>query len=152
MWSLLCVPSLAAMALSDLRSRRVEVVHLAILFVTLLAASLIESGWRTVAFNVASNLLTAAFLWLSLRIYSGLRRTALREMLGGGDIAFAIVVTPFFGIREYVVFLIVSCLLTLAVWWVSGFRNGRCREIPLVTGMGACLGAVIIYRVIVFLI
>lgn len=152
MWSLLCIPPLAAMAVSDLCSRRIGMVHLVIFGITLLAASLIEFGWRQVMLNAAFNLLTVLLLWLLLYAYSRLRKMRLPEMVGGGDLAFALAVMPYFGLNDYVLFLIVSSLLTLAVWWASGTGGRRCRDIPLVTGMGACLGAVIIYRTITTMI
>lgn len=152
MWSLFCIPPLAAMAVSDLRSRRIGVIYLIFFAVTLLTASLIEFGWRPVMFNTAFNLLTLLLLWLCLYGYSHLRKMKLPEMIGGGDLAFALAVMPYFSPEGYVLFLIVSSLLTLAVWWASGTGGRRCRDIPLVTGMGVCLGAVVIYRTITVMI
>ncbi len=152
MWSLLCIPPLAAMALSDLRSRRIGMVYLVIFGITLLTASLIEFGWRQVMFNAAFNLLTVLLLWLLLHIYSRLRKMRLSEMAGGGDLAFLLAVVPYFEPYDYVLFLVVSSMLTLAVWWAAGIRGQRCREIPLVTGMGACLGVVIIIQTITVMI
>ena len=73
-------------------------------------------------------------------------------MIGGGDLAFALAAMPYLEIRDYVLFLISTCVLTLAVWWMSGIKGKRSKEIPLVTGMGTCLGAVILYRTITVLI
>lgn len=140
------------MAVSDLRSRRIGVIYLIFFAVTLLTASLIEFGWRPVMFNTAFNLLTLLLLWLCLYGYSRLRKMRLPEMIGGGDLAFALAVMPYFSQKDYALFLIVSSLLTLAVWWASGTGGRRCRDIPLVTGMGVCLVAVVIYRTITVMI
>ncbi|MDE7127434.1 MAG: hypothetical protein K2O58_06035 [Bacteroidales bacterium] len=140
------------MALSDLSSRRIGIVHLVILGITLLTASLIEFGWRPVMLNAAFNLLTVLLLWLLLHIYSRLRKMRLSEMAGGGDLAFLLAMVPYFEPYDYVLFLVVSSILTLATWWASGIGGQRCRDIPLVTGMGACLGIVIIYRTITVII
>ncbi len=148
MWSLLCVPPLAAMAISDLRSRRIGTVHLTIFGITLLTASLMEFGWRQVLLNVVCNLLTVGVLWFSLYVYSRLRKLTLVEMMGGGDLAFALAVMPYFDLSGYVLYLVVSSVLTLTVWIVSRLGGKQCRDIPLVTGLGACLGAVILYRTI----
>lgn len=152
MWNLLCIPSLAAMVISDLRSRRIGIVHLIIFGITLLMASLLEFGWRQVLVNASFNLLTVLLLWLFLYGYSRLRKMSLADMIGGGDLAFALAAMPYLEIREYVLFLISSCVLTLAVWWMSGIKGKRSKDIPLVTGMGTCLGAVILYRTITILI
>ena len=73
-------------------------------------------------------------------------------MIGDGDFAFALAAMPYMEIRDYILFLISSCVLTLAVWWMSGIKGNRSKDIPLVTGMGTCLGAVILYRTITVLI
>ena len=152
MWSLLCIPPLAAMVISDLRSRRIGIVHLIIFGIALLMTSLLEFGWRQVLVNLSFNLLIVLLLWLSLYGYSLMRNMKLSEMIGGGDLAFALTAMPYLEIREYVSFLISSCVLTLAVWWTSGIKGKRSKETPLVTGMGTCLGAVILYRTITVLI
>ena len=140
------------MVISDLRSRRIGMVHLIIFGITLLAASILEFGWRQVMVNASFNLLTVLLLWLFLYGYSRLRKMKLSDMSGGGDLAFALTVVPYLEIREYILFLISSCVLTLSVWWMSGIKGKRSKEIPLVTGMGTCLGAVILYRTITVLI
>lgn len=89
-------------------------VYLVIFGITLLTASLIEFGWRQVMFNAAFNLLTVLLLWLLLHIYSRLRKMRLSEMAGGGDLAFLLTVVPYFEPYDYVLFLVVSSMLTLA--------------------------------------
>lgn len=152
MWSLLCIPPLAAMVITDLRSRRVGILHLIIFGITLLVASILEIGWLQVLVNLSCNWLTIFILWLSLYGYSRLRNMTLSEMIGSGDLWFALAVTPYWKIREYVIFLMISCSMTLVAWWLSGLWGRRERDIPLVTGMGACLGVLILYRTILVLI
>ena len=140
------------MIISDLRSRRIGIVHLIIFGITLLTASLLEFGWCQVLVNLSFNLLTVLLLWLSLYGYSRMRKRRLADMIGDGDFAFALAAMPYMEIRDYILFLISSCVLTLAVWWMSGIKGNRSKDIPLVTGMGTCLGAVILYRTITVLI
>ena len=127
-------------------------VHLIIFGITLLTASILEFGWYQVLVNISFNLLTVLLLWLFLYVYSRIQKMKLADMIGGGDFAFALVAMPFLELREYVLFLISSCVLTLAVWWMSGIKGKRSKYIPMVTGMGTCLGAVILYRTITVLI
>ena len=127
-------------------------VHLIIFGITLLSASLLEFGWRQVMVNALFNLLAVLFLSIFLYGYSRIRKMRLADMIGGGDLAFALAAMPYLEIREYVLFLISSCILTLAVWWMSGIKGKRSKDIPLVTGMGAYFGAVILYRTITVLI
>ena len=158
MWSLLCIPPLAVMVVSDMRSRRIGMMPLLIFGIALAAASLICRGWRTVALDLAFNLLIIILLWLFLYGYARMRKMRLPEMIGGGDLAFALAVTTYFEPQAYVLFLVVSSSLSLAVWWMTGIVGRRCRGnrpdgtkcrgIPLVTGMGVCLVAVIVYRTI----
>lgn len=140
------------MVINDLRSRRIGMVHLIIFGITLLTASLLEFGWRQVMVNALFNLLAVLFLSISLYGYSRMRKMRLSDMIGGGDLAFALAAMPYLEIREYILFLILSCVLTLAVWWISGIKGKQSKYIPLVTGMGTCLGAVILYRTITVLI
>lgn len=140
------------MVISDLRSRRIGMAHLIIFGITLLTASILEFGWRQVLVNLSFNLLTVLLLWLFLYVYSRIQKMKLADMIGNGDLAFALVAMPFLELREYVLFLISSCVLTLAVWWMSGITGERSRDVPLVTGMGAFLGAMILYRTIIVLI
>lgn len=140
------------MVISDLRSRRIGILHLIIFGITLLTTSLLEFGWRQVMVNASFNLLTVLLLWLFLYGYTRMRKMRLADMIGGGDLAFALAAMPYPEIREYVLFLISSCVLTLAVWWMSGIKGKRSIDIPLVTGMGTCLGAVILYRTITIMI
>ena len=140
------------MVISDLRSRRIGTIHLIIFGITLLMASLWDSGWCQVLVNLSFNLLTVLFLWLFLYGYSRLRKMKLSEMIGDGDLWFAMAATPYLELREYVVYLIISCTMTLAAWWLSGLCGRKERDIPLVTGMGTCLGAVILYRSLTVLI
>ena len=113
------------MVINDLRSRRIGMVHLIIFGITLLTASLLEFGWRQVLVNLSFNLLTVLFLSISLYGYSRMRKMRLSDMIGGGDLAFALAAMPYLEIREYILFLILSCVLTLAVWWMSGIKGKR---------------------------
>lgn len=152
MWSLLCIPPLAAMVISDLSSRRIGIVHLIIFGIAFLVTSLWDLGWCQALVNLSFNLLTVLFLWLFLYGYSRLRKMKLSEMIGDGDLWFALAVTPYMELREYVVYLIISCTIALAVWWLSGLWGRKEKDIPLVTGLGTCLGAVILYRTLTVLI
>lgn len=152
MWNLLCIPPLAAMVISDLRSRRIGILHLIIFGITLLTASILEFGWCQVLMNALFNLLAVLLLWLFLYGYSRMRKMRLTDMIGGGDLAFALAVMPYMELRDYVLYLVSSCVLTLAVWCLLGIKGKRSKYIPLVTGMGTCLGAVILYRTITVLI
>lgn len=133
---------------SDLRNRRVAVGQLLLFGGAVLAASLLESGWRAVAINTAFNLLTALLLCAALYGWSRLRGMKLPQMVGGGDLGFVLAVTPYFEPRGFVLYLILSSLLTLAVWSLSGRKDERPRDIPLVTGLGCSFGGVVFYRII----
>ena len=82
------------MVISDQRSRRIGMAHLIIFGITLLTASLLEFGWCQVLVNISFNLLTVLLLWLFLYGYSRLRKMKLSDMIGGGDLAFALTVVP----------------------------------------------------------
>ena len=124
------------MVISDLRSRRIGTVHLIIFGFALLMASLWDSGWCQVLVNLSFNLLTVLFLCLFLYGYSRLRKMKLSEMIGDGDLWFALAVTPYMELREYVVYPIISCTIALAVWWLSGLWAGRKKTSRWLQGWG----------------
>lgn len=138
------------MIVSDLRSRRIGMLPLIVFGIVLLAVSLVEFEWRQTAINVVFNLLTLSLLILALYGYSRVRKMRLCEMIGGGDLAFVLTLMPYFEVRAYMLFLIVSSCITLSIWYLA--RRRHCGDIPLVSGLGACFVVLIFYRMIATLI
>lgn len=146
MWGLLSLPAVAAMVISDYRSRTVGIVPLCIFFITISFASAKETGLSCSLWNFASNLAVCLLLWGCLNTYFILRHKKLSDNLGAGDMVFIACMTPYFDMRNFMSFLVLSFILTLAVWTLTYKIRKNDTDIPLVTGLGVCLIIVISYK------
>ena len=145
MWGLLAIPPIAAMVVSDLRSRTVALWQLAVTCAVLAFVSVAESGFRGALTNMSGNILVCILAGLCVVLYLKARRIQCRDAVGGGDVLFILGLTPLFSVGGFLVFMTVSSLLTLAVWSVyaslAGCRRKRSAEgsVPLISGLGTCL-------------
>ena len=79
----------------------------------------------------------AIYLWIRNRRFTN----PLKQHLGVGDLLFVLALTPLFGLREFLIFLLTSMVGALAWWLVSG----RQKTIPLVGILGIAL---VIYMIL----
>lgn len=163
LWSLLCVPPLAVMAVSDFRRRTVGIVPLCVFGCAVLAAAVLESGgFRAPLRNLGWNALTCFLLLGFLLGWAKLRGHRLGEMGGAGDAVFIFLLAPYFPPREFVLFLTVSSALTLLLWGLfrrlspnrlaklsEGDGHASAESIPLVTFFGAFLIVYIICHILI---
>lgn len=163
LWSLLCVPPLAVMAVSDFRRRTVGVVPLCIFGSAVLASAVLESGgFRGPFRNLGWNALTCVLLWGFLLGWAKLRGHRLGEMCGAGDAVFVFWLAPYFQPRQFILFLTVSSALTLLLWGLfrrlspnrlaklsESDRHASAESIPLVTFFGAFLIVYIICHILI---
>lgn len=154
MWALLCIPLLADLALSDLRCRKVSVLQLAIFGSLLFLTSVYQAGLRTVLENMLANFGACLALGIALYAWAHLRGHRLADMIGCGDLVFVGLLTPYFRPYDFLLFLTVSCAVTLVVWciWCLACHRETADTIPLVSGLGLCLTPVILYRTVLPLI
>ena len=147
----MCLPPLAALAFSDLRCRRIGILNLAVFGAVVIFVSVLESGGlRLPLSNLVRNLLTCVLLWAVLSLWARLRKRALADMLGTGDLLFVLCLPPYSPPRHFLLFLIASSLATILVWlpYTRLTRTAATRDIPLVTAFSACLTLRIILRII----
>ena len=141
---LLMLVPLAAMMLSDWKSRSVGVVWLALLFLLAGAGSVLANGAETVLYNICMNLgillLTAAILYG----YSLVRRKPLGEIGGMGDFLFFVALTPLAGPVGFVRGAVVMQVFSLLMWALLRKRYAL-DTIPLVTFCGVPLIVYILY-------
>ena len=126
---------LAVMMVSDWKTRTVDVVWPAVLFVLAAVGSVWENGAVTVlaftGINVAIILLLAAGLYG----YTCLRGKRLGELIGLGDALFFIAIAPVFPPEDYVRTVIVMLLCSLALWAILR-KKFSLDTIPLITFCG----------------
>lgn len=132
------------MVVSDFRSRTVEVWALAVTFVIIAAVSVVDSGFRVTLENMAGNILALIPVGLCVMLYLKARGIRFRDAVGEGDILFILAVTPLFTVKGFLVFMTVSSLASLVVWYLyaslSSVRSAYIgMSIPLISGLGICL-------------
>lgn len=118
MWWLLAIPSVVVMVVSDLRSRTVEAWTIAVTCVVIASVSVAEFGLRGAFVNMLSNMLFCLPAGLCVMGYLKARQIRCCDAVGAGDILFILALTPMFPLKGFLVFLIVSSMLTLAAWGV----------------------------------
>lgn len=149
MWGLCAIPAVAAMVISDCRSRTVGIIPLACFGITMLLASIMDNGIHACLRNIAANLVLCLTLLSALAVYFRIRRLRFAEALGDGDVVFIILITPYFTPERYVMFLVSASVCTLTIWLILSVIGKRDDTIPFISGLGLCLICVIIYRTVI---
>ena len=136
---LVLIPT-AIMVISDFKHREIVLWILSLFSILSVGAGIYSYGWKTVITNVAYNILLLSYLSIGLLSYLWIRNrrftNPLKRHLGIGDMLFILALTPLFGVREFLLFLLVSMISAL-VWWLI---SGRQKTIPLVGVLGIVLG------------
>ena len=148
-WQMLSILPLGVMMVSDIRSRSVSSWWLLAFTLVLWVACALADGWRVFLSRVIVNSILAAMIGLALWGYSRLRRKKLLAMLGLGDVLFVFAITPCFEMEAYLLFLVASSVLALAVWPVFRKKQAALPGIPFVSVTGLCFVAVLLYRVVI---
>lgn len=97
--------------------------------------------------RVLFNLFILLMLSFGVYIYCKLRRLKVFEMTGLGDILFIIGLAPMFDTKKFLIFLIISLLISL-LYWLANFVLRKDNIVPLVTTIGFSYG---IYLIFMFL-
>jgi len=141
---LICFLPLGVMMLSDLRRRRIGVCWLVLFALSLFIFAWIYSGIGVFTDHLLPNLLFLTFLFLVLGIYIRvLRRRVFHSFsraIGSGDILFLYALSPFFEVREFVLFLTGAFLFSLVAYGTYRLlrKNNPVSTIPLVSSIGLC--------------
>lgn len=150
---ILLIPA-APLVIEDFRERRVRLVWLLVLAALSLFISILYIGMRPAIVNILSNsallLLTgtAVGLWFYARGSGapGNRLHSLKRLLGAGDIVFLFALTPLFGPKEYVIFIISASVFSLCWWLCIMTLRRRNATIPFIGTAGILLCACMIIR------
>lgn len=141
--------SLLFLIISDFRSRHIYIWQL-ILFAVLQAVYCVLMHGRVIAIgNLLINGVTLLLLSFCIGIYLILRFRGKQKVIGWGDILFIFALTPYFSVVDFLYFLIIALILTLAGWGIFYLGGFRSRDIPLVSTLGICYGALLTYHTLV---
>lgn len=146
--------ALIRMIWTDFTTRRIETLWLAAFGVLLGAFATAQYGWRYVGFNLLTNFIFLAFYYFFIWGYILIlkRRAACKSDLsngtdfphklfmlnyiGAGDLLFLPALAIYFPLREFVFFLVLSFLLSLAGWSLYALLTRRIHTVPLVGTVG----------------
>jgi len=143
---LLILLPLGLMIISDFRCRRVLLWHLLLFGALQIMLSLYRLGVVVACQYILTNILVLFVIGCVLGLYVRFR-FGKKKVMGPGDVLFIFLLSPHFGYRHFLYFLIISSGLTLITWLI--YRYASCREsneIPLISGLGICYFIVLIYQ------
>lgn len=138
---------LVMMIFSDYRSRTVISWQLMLFGIIVLIISLLENGVRMTYTNMTINMLLSLFIGLCVYMYFLMKYKTVQSLIGEGDILFILFLTPFFTPRAFLVFMVISFVVTLLMWIIaSSARKSMSNTVPLISGVGICLSVLLIYQ------
>lgn len=142
--------ALLVIVFSDFREYMISVVWLAVFALSNITAGFVELGIRPAGINLLLNMaqliLLYTFLWGYVKFLRVNKYRSLRNAIGLGDLLFIPALTPLFTPVDFMLFLIVSFVLSLAFWGVMGIVTKKRSAIPLVGTVGCCYLAFRIYE------
>lgn len=151
---LLSIVPVLPMIAEDFRKREVRLVWLILLAVCSSVAAFYTEGFSATLRNIVSNLLMLAFMgvWVTVWLWLKNRGTGVGifplRYLGAGDIVFLAALTPLFGLREYLIFLIAAAVGSLAWWLTVRIVRRRSVSIPFIGTSGIFLCAFLLIRIL----
>lgn len=138
------------MAAEDFKGREVRLLWLIALAAGTLCCRLpvegLASAMNNMLLNMAMLVLLAAGTLLFLRLRHG--KVFPKDYMGSGDVVFLLALTPMFGLREYLLFLITSLIVSLVWWSVVRAVRKKNLTIPFVGTAGTVLSLYLIISVL----
>lgn len=138
--SLVLYINLLFMIISDFRKRLINVYLLAIFAFLVVYSVYNQYGSYILISRLILNSFFLVYMFTCLGLYIRLTKRKILDCIGLGDILFIVVLVPLFELRQFVIFLIITFMVS---WIVSRLlsRYLKFTTIPLVTCMG--LGLII---------
>ena len=140
------------LGVSDFRRRSIPVNWLVAFGLCVLLSSVFLSSVGTILYNILTNTLLLGWMlggvWLYLRLRYGRQANRFRRSVGSGDLIFAVLLTPFAPLSQYLLLLLGGCLAGLAYWTIVRIAVRRSATIPLVTFLSLAFMVCTLYRLI----
>lgn len=143
---ILLVISLLFLIVSDFKSRHIYLWQLAFFAALQVIYCVLTHGKITTLDHLLMNGAMLLILSICIGIYLQLRFGGKRKAIGWGDILFIFALTPYFSVDGFLLFMIISLLLTLAGWGLFYLNGHRAKDIPLVSTLGICYGVLLTYH------
>lgn len=139
--------TLAPLVYQDFKYRRVWLWLLLLFGIMQIAISSYKYGWVQTGYHVLLNVTIIFVISMTVLLYAYFRFRLRKPLIGGGDIVFILLLTPYFPYPFFVVFMLASLLCALVGWSVTVcLYKDASATIPLVSYLGICYAFVIIYN------
>lgn len=130
--------NLIAMIVSDWRKRLINTYTLAFFAFLVIYSVYDYEGFYILATRLEVNMFFLAIMFICVGLYIKLTKRHVRDCIGWGDLLFMIALAPLFELRQFLIFLIITFVIT---WFLSIAlsRFLQFKTIPLVSCMGISL-------------
>lgn len=143
---------LIPMIFQDFRCRRVSLVPILLFGVLQICVCIWKYGAVQAGYNILANLIALIIISGFVTIYAYFRFKLKKQIIGGGDIIFLLLLTPYFTFPYLLHFLIVSFLLALFGWGIRIYHTKeKVFTIPLISYLGICYAIIIMYNSLFYL-
>uniref|UniRef100_UPI0040263AA2 hypothetical protein n=1 Tax=Alistipes indistinctus TaxID=626932 RepID=UPI0040263AA2 len=149
---LLPVVPATVLAVADLRHRTIPMNWLVAFGLCVPLPSVFLSSAGTILYNILTNTLLLGWVFGGVWIYLQLRGrrpgNLFRQYVGSGDLVFALLLTPFAPLPQYLLLLLGGCMGGLAYWIGVRIAVRYSATIPLVTFFSLAFIVCTLYRLI----
>ena len=149
---LLPVVPATVLAVADLRHRTIPMNWLVAFGLCVPLPSVFVSSAGTILYNILTNTLLLGWVFGGVWIYLKLRcrrpGNLFRQYVGSGDLVFALLLTPFAPLPQYLLLLLGGCMGGLAYWIGVRITVRYSATIPLVTFFSLAFIVCTLYRLI----
>ena len=149
---LLPVVPATVLAVADLRHRTIPMNWLVAFGLCVPLPSVFLSSAGPILYNILTNTLLLGWVFGGVWIYLKLRcrrpGNLFRQYVGSGDLVFALLLTPFAPLPQYLLLLLGGCMGGLAYWIGVRITVRYSATIPLVTFFSLAFIVCTLYRLI----
>ena len=149
---LLPVVPATVLAVADLRHRTIPMNWLVAFGLCVPLPSVFLSSAGTILYNILTNTLLLGWVfggvWISLKLRCRRPGNLFRQYVGSGDLVFALLLTPFAPLPQYLLLLLGGCMGGLAYWIGVRITVRYSATIPLVTFFSLAFIVCTLYRLI----
>lgn len=129
------------MIVTDFRRRKIDLLWLVLLCICSVFAAIALYGLRSFFINTVFNIAVLIYMLLGVILYVYIKHRQIsfvKHYAGMGDVLFFAVLTPIFEFRNFIYFLIASCMAGLLWWLATYIISSKKRTVPFV-GISGCI-------------
>ncbi|WP_437921182.1 hypothetical protein [Sphingobacterium sp. LRF_L2] len=143
LWLGIAIVAALGIAWEDFRWRMVHLWWYPMLLIGLCGLSMRFIGIYELLLQMGFNLVFVGLLLLLLTLYFSVKEGKLvfifDRYLGWGDVLFFLAITPYFDLQEYILFTILTLIVSLIFTPLFFHIQGKDQHIPLAGMQSACL-------------